>query len=135
MKEASMRRLIFLCALPLAAIVAQSASGNSEQGRVVRELGVAAETGYFPGADGLRLFYRKVGNGAETAVYLHGGPWNMSDGGYNLDELGDGRTLIAFDQRSGGHSELANTQALLTADYYVRDLEALRQHFELEQTG
>ena len=91
------------------------------------------EEGYFPGADGVRLFYRKVGTGPETAVYLHGGPWDMSDGGYELDELAHGRALIAFDQRSGGRSDLVNDESLLTADYYVRDLEALRQHFGLER--
>jgi len=91
------------------------------------------EEGYFAGADGVRLFYRKVGRGAETAVYLHGGPWNMSDGGYDLDELADDRTLIAFDQRSGGRSDLVNDPTLLTVEYYVRDLEALRQHFGLDK--
>lgn len=91
------------------------------------------EEGYFPGADGVRLFYRKVGTGPETAVFLHGGPWDMSDGGYELDELAHDRTLIAFDQRSGGRSDLVNDGSLLTADYYVRDLEALRQHFGLER--
>jgi len=91
------------------------------------------EEGYFAGADGVRLFYRKVGVGAETAVYLHGGPWNMSDGGYDLDELSENRTLIAYDQRSGGRSNLAKDPKLLTAEYYVRDLEALRQHFGLQE--
>jgi proline iminopeptidase len=89
------------------------------------------EEGYFAGAEGVRLFYRKVGCGAETAVYLHGGPWNMSDGGYEFDELAEKRTLIVFDQRSGGRSDLVNDPRLLTAEYYVRDLEALRQHFGL----
>ena len=64
------------------------------------------EEGYFPGADGVRLFYRRVGAGPETAVYLHGGPFSMADGGYELDQLADGRALIAFDQRSGGKSDL-----------------------------
>jgi proline iminopeptidase len=91
------------------------------------------EEGYFVGADGVRLFYRKVGRGAETAVYLHGGPWNMSDGGYDLDELAEDRTLIVFDQRSGGRSDLVDDPRLLTAEYYVRDLEALRHHFDLDK--
>jgi proline iminopeptidase len=57
----------------------------------------------------------------------------MSDGGYELDALAENRTLIAFDQRSGGRSELTNDPALLTADHYVADLEALRQHLGLGQ--
>jgi pimeloyl-ACP methyl ester carboxylesterase len=64
------------------------------------------EEGLFPGADGVKLFYRKVGTGPETAVYLHGGPLNLADGGYALDALAEGRTLIAFQQRSGGRSQL-----------------------------
>jgi len=91
------------------------------------------EEGFFPGADGVRLFYRKVGTAVETAIYLHGGPADMSDGGYELDALAEGRTLIAFDQRSGGHSELVNDPGLLTVDHYLRDIEALRQHFNLEK--
>jgi proline iminopeptidase len=90
------------------------------------------EEGYFPSEDGVRLFYRKVGSGSETAVYLHGGPGSMNDGGYELDALANGRTLIAFDQRSGGRSELVDDPDLLTVEYYLRDLEALRKHFNLE---
>ena len=89
------------------------------------------EEGYFPGADGVQLFYRKVGSGDQTAVYLHGGPGSMSDGGYELDRLAQDRVLIAFDQRSGGRSELVNDTDLLTVDHYVRDLESLREHFGL----
>jgi hypothetical protein len=37
------------------------------------------------------------------------------DGGYELDSLANGRTLIAFDQRSGGRSELVNDPKLLTS--------------------
>ena len=93
----------------------------------------SVEEGYFTGAGGVRLFYRKVGSATETAVYLHGGPWNMNDGGYELDELAIDRSLIAFDQRSGGRSDLLNDPAALTAAHYVQDLEALRHHFGLEQ--
>jgi proline iminopeptidase len=88
-----------------------------------------AEEGFFPGADGIRLFYRKVGAGPTAAIYLHGGPWSMADGGYEWDALADGVTLIAFDQRSGGHSQLVGDAALLTPEHFVRDLDALRQHF------
>jgi pimeloyl-ACP methyl ester carboxylesterase len=57
----------------------------------------------------------------------------MADGGYELDQLADGRTLIAFDQRSGGRSDLVNDPDLLTVEHYLGDLEALRQHFGLEE--
>ncbi len=88
--------------------------------------------GYFTGADGNRLFYRKLGAGQPTAVYLHGGPTNMNDGGYEIDRLASGRTLLMFDQRSGGRSELVE-DARLRLDLFVADVEALRLHFGLEK--
>ena len=54
------------------------------------------EEGFFPGADGVQLFYRKVGTGNPTAVYLHGGPASLADGGYSLDALAAGRTLFVI---------------------------------------
>lgn len=117
----------------LGAFAAFSACGPpSQQGQPVTE-DSAVEEGYFSGTGGVRLFYRRVGAGSDTAVYLHGGPWNMSDGGYELDDLANSRALIAFDQRSGGRSELVSDPKLLTADYYVQDVEALRRHFALER--
>lgn len=107
-------------------------AGSGDRGNVPQPK-LVVEEGFFPGADGVRLFYRRVGQGRETAVYLHGGPTSMSDGGYELDALARGRTLIAFDQRSGGRSQLVNDPTRLTADYYVRDLEALQEHFGLRQ--
>jgi hypothetical protein len=34
----------------------------------------AQEEGHFTGADGVRLFYRKIGSGKDVVVVLHGGP-------------------------------------------------------------
>jgi len=121
--------LILLCCLGCKQV--EEVGGQLPKAKV--EATPSVEEGYFIGAGGIRLFYRKVGQGTETAVYLHGGPWNMSDGGYELDELAENRTLIAFDQRSGGHSDLVNDPSMLTPEYYVQDLEALCQHFGLEK--
>jgi proline iminopeptidase len=90
------------------------------------------EEGSFTGADGNRLFYRKLGASPPTVVYLHGGPINMNDGGYEIDRLASGRTLLMFDQRSGGRSELVQDAARLQFDFFVADVEALRFHFGLE---
>jgi len=43
------------------------------------------------------------------------------------------RTVIIYDQRGGGRSELITDPKLLTAQDHVRDLEALRQHFNLQR--
>jgi proline iminopeptidase len=126
----------YLSVIPLALLlcIVVGCQGKASKSTLVESNArVDIEEGYFPGEGGVRLFYRKVGSGSETAVYLHGGPADMSDGGYELDALANGRTLIAFDQRSGGRSELVNDPELLTVDYYLRDIEALRQHFRLEK--
>ena len=90
--------------------------------------------GYFRGADGVRLFYRKVGNGKNAVVFLHGGPGlGINDGGYDLEPLARGRTLLMYDQRGSGRSEIVTDPNLLTVDYQIRDLEEFRKHFKLER--
>jgi proline iminopeptidase len=96
-------------------------------------LAQGTEAGYFTGSDGNRLYYRKLGAGQPTLVYLHGGPINMNDGGYDIDRLGRGRTLIMIDQRSGGRSELLQDKERLAFSRYVDDVEALRVHFGLQK--
>jgi pimeloyl-ACP methyl ester carboxylesterase len=91
------------------------------------------EEGYFTGADNNCLFYRKLGSGSPVVVYLHGGPININNAGYDIDRLAKGRTLIMFDMRSGGRSQLLGDRALLGFERYVADVEALRQHFGLEK--
>jgi len=91
------------------------------------------EEGYLTGSDGNRLFYRKLGSGEPTLVYLHGGPINMNDGGYEIDRLGREHTLIMIDQRSGGRSELVQDKERLVYSRYVEDVEAVRVHFGLQK--
>jgi proline iminopeptidase len=93
-----------------------------------------AAEGYFTGADNVRIFYRRLGAGQDFVVFLHGGPGlSMGDGGYAMRPLGNDHTLIMYDQRGAGRSDLVKDPALLTADADVRDLEALRQHFGIEK--
>jgi proline iminopeptidase len=95
---------------------------------------VQTEQGHFTAADGVRLFYRKLGRGRDFIVFLHGGPGlSMGDGGYAMRPLAERHTLILYDQRGGGRSDLVKDPALLTADAGVRDLEALRQHFGIQK--
>jgi len=92
------------------------------------------EEGYLTAADGVRLFYRKLGAAQDFVVFLHGGPGlSMGDGGYAMRPLAERHTLILYDQRGGGRSDLIKDPKLLTADADVRDLEALRQHFHIEK--
>jgi proline iminopeptidase len=92
------------------------------------------EEGFLPGADGVRLFYRKVGNAKGLAVFLHGGPGsNFRGSGTDMDPLGRTRTLVMYDQRGSGRSAVMTDASLLTADHHVRDLEAVRRHFGAER--
>ncbi len=90
--------------------------------------------GYFRGADGVRLFYRKVGKGKNIAVFLHGGPGlGINDGGYDMEPLARHRVLLMYDQRGSGRSEIVSDPKLLTIEYQIRDLEEFRKHFKLER--
>jgi proline iminopeptidase len=63
-------------------------------------------------------------------VYLHGGPGqNFNGGGPEMAPLAAGRSLLMYDQRGAGRSQILSDPALLTAEHHVRDLEALRRHF------
>src|SRR5690349_24704332 len=92
-----------------------------------------AETGSFTAADGVQLFYCKQGSRPDFVVFLHGGPGlSMGDGGYAMRPLAEQHTLILYDQRGGGRSDLGKDPKLLTTDADVRDLEALRQHVRIK---
>ena len=90
---------------------------------------VAAQ-GYLTGADGMQLFYRVYGSGPDTTVVLGGGPaLPISYFEQDLSPLAHGRTLIFFDARGAGRSQLTTNPALLAMDRHVADLEAVRAHF------
>lgn len=131
-----MRDLV--CAASLVLLSATTAIGcivaKPAQAKQTAAAGPQAVEGYFNGADGVRLFYRKLGSGKDVAVFVHGGPGaGMYDGGCDMEPLARGRTIILYDQRGGGRSELVTDPKLLTASHHVRDLEALRRHFGLER--
>lgn len=130
-----MRRTLLMLSLALFAAFPLAGQKEGEIPTDPRQTsGAAATEGYFGGADGTRLFFRKVGRGERVIVFLHGGPGlNIGNGGYDMEPLGQKRTLLMYDQRGGGRSEIITDPKLLTAEYHVRDLEALRQHFKIER--
>lgn len=90
--------------------------------------------GYVVGADNVRLFYRAIGMGPETVIVLHGGPGlHMNYLVADLEPLGMGRRLLFYDQRGAGRSDVITDADQFTTEHYVRDLETLRQHFQLER--
>jgi len=97
--------------------------------------GEPVRQGYFKGKDGVQLFYRIVGKGKDTVVFVHGGPGGgMDDGGLDLEFLSQkGYTFIEYDQRGGARSELVRDTAKLTVADHVMDVEALRRQFNLQK--
>lgn len=94
----------------------------------------AAREGYLRSADGAQIFYRVQGSGRDTVVVVHGGPGaGMEAVRDDLEPLTRAHTVIFYDQRGGGRSELPADTAHLAADRYVQDLEAVRRFFGLER--
>lgn len=96
---------------------------------------LTVQEGILTGADGVPLRYRVVGTGPDTVVVLHGGP-SVFSSSYLVDDLAPlaaGRTLIHYDQRGAGRSGLPADMALVTVERHVADLEAVREHFGLEE--
>jgi proline iminopeptidase len=92
----------------------------------------AISEGYVRVPDGPQLFYRKVGGAGRAAILLHGGPGsNINAVWPDLMPLAQGRTIIMYDQRGGGRSQVIRDPSQLTAAHHVADLEAVRTHFGL----
>lgn len=93
-----------------------------------------AQEGFFPGADGVKLFYRIAGSGQDTVVLIHGGPGTGMREGMDFDDLSrHGHAVLMYDQRGTGNSELVSAAGKLTLASHVADLEALRRHFKLRR--
>jgi proline iminopeptidase len=90
--------------------------------------------GYAPVADA-SLYYRDIGQGPPIIV-LHGGP--SFDHNYllpDLDRLADTYRLIYYDQRGRGQSAGNIQPAEVSVQSEMNDLEALREHFQLESVA
>ncbi|HEU4884585.1 MAG TPA: alpha/beta hydrolase [Longimicrobium sp.] len=119
--------------LPLAAAACDEAPTLSARAAAPSATSYAAPVtseGHLTGADGLQLFYRVYGSGPDTAVVLAGGPGlPISYLDKDLAPLAHGRTVIYYDARNAGFSQIVTDPALLAMERHVADLEAVRQHF------
>ena len=88
----------------------------------------APDTGWVAGADGVRLYYEKIGTGPRTVI-VPGRLFLARD----LAPLGDRHTLILYDMRNRGRSSRVEDGSLLTIQKDVEDLEAVRRHFRVER--
>ena len=79
------------------------------------------------------LYYQTMGKG-EPIIILHGGPG--MDQSYLLPQmeiLKQDHQLIFFDQRTCGKSSFKMDSSLISMAQFVEDIEAVRQHFQLEK--
>jgi proline iminopeptidase len=88
----------------------------------------ASEEGYALTDEGLRLYYRIIGDGPERVIIPL-----ASSLIEDCDPLVDGRTLIFYDQRGRGQSDPVTNPERISFAHEVRDLETVRAHFELER--
>jgi proline iminopeptidase len=94
----------------------------------------APRQGYIETSDGVRLFYKVVGNGSDTLVAVHGGPGNsLSSIAPDFVPLEKNFRIIYYDQRGNGHSSLIDETARLSLSHHVADLDAVRAHFGLRR--
>ena len=90
--------------------------------------------GYIHTPDGVRLFYRIVGDGSDKLIVLHGGPANSMDSILpDLEPLAHDRTVIYYDQRGNGRSDLIDDPDKLAISKHVEDLETVRKFFKLDK--
>lgn len=86
---------------------------------------------YVTTPDGIKLYYRILGAKKETIVLLHGGPGQNSEGiAQDLEPLKEKYTLVIYDQRGCGRSELGDTTRI-NPQQHVEDLETLRNHLKI----
>lgn len=88
----------------------------------------AAEEGYLTTPDGTRLFYTKIGDSPDVVI-LPGRLFAFHDFAW----LGESHTLIAYDMRNRGRSDLVVDESRIGFEEDVADLEAVRRHFGVER--
>jgi proline iminopeptidase len=121
-----------LLPVALALLYAGCAGTSTPQGLTEVPRSVSDE-GLIDTGNGVRLFYRVVGQGRDTVVVLHGGPgFSMSYLAADLEPLSARHTLIFYDQRGSGQSTVVTDSTSLDAQRFADDLETVRRHFRLE---
>ena len=84
--------------------------------------------GYLTTPDGVRLYYRRLGSSPKTVI-LPGRLFALAD----LEWIGQDYTLISYDMRNRGRSDLVADDAKISFEHDVGDLETVRRHFGIER--
>jgi proline iminopeptidase len=89
-------------------------------------------SGYVTADDGTRLYYRVVGSAPDTLIAIHGGPGvDLGSIAGDFAPLAAKHTVIFYDQRGTGRSDLPADTTRLGARQQIDDLDAVRRHFGL----
>jgi proline iminopeptidase len=79
--------------------------------------------------DGGEIWYKVTGTGSATPVILlHGGPGFNSYYLKPLEELGNDRKVVRYDQLGGGKSSGLTDTAKMNIPHFVAELDSLREH-------
>lgn len=128
-----MKLHLLFCCLFFSLLTAACSAQRPDVGTVAKGQLPSGRSGYVAGEGGVRLFYQVDGGGPDTVVVLHGGPGlNLEGLRPDLRPLARHRTLLYFDQRGSGHSDMPDTLRL-TAALMVEDVEAVRRAFRLDR--
>lgn len=92
------------------------------------EMAPKVEEGFVTAEDGAKLHYRKIGRAPLTVIVPLGSI--LFD---HVRQLSDMATVIAYDTRNRGRSERVEKVNTLTIQQDVRDLEAVRRHFNVDR--
>ncbi len=96
----------------------------------------ASRDGYLASADGTRLYFRVQGSAPDTVIAVHGGPGvDLESIVADFAPLAERHTVIFYDQRGAGRSELPSDTTRLGARQQVEDLDAVRRHFGLSRVA
>lgn len=83
---------------------------------------------------GGKIWYKVSGTGTGTPVILlHGGPGFSSFYLKSLEDLGDDRIVIRYDQLGGGKSDRISDTTMFTFAHFVNELDSLRAYLGLEK--
>lgn len=83
---------------------------------------------------GGNIWYKVTGSGKGLPVILvHGGPGFSSFYLKSLEELGDDRVVIRYDQLGGGKSDRISDTTMFTFAHFVTELDSLRAYLGLEK--
>jgi pimeloyl-ACP methyl ester carboxylesterase len=86
--------------------------------------------GFITSDDGLRLFYRRAGDGSPLVVFINGVPL--------LDDFApviEGRSIVFFDPRNRGFSDAVRDTSQIERGIHhdLDDIEAIRRHFGVDR--